>query len=193
MSYLVDMHSTPSELIAKQVRVARRRLGLNRQQLADRCASIGAPQLTLAALTNIETGRPDSSGKRRRDITVEELLALAHALGVHPVDLMVPGDAGDDEPYNVTPDVTTTAAVARGWIAGTDFLVAPETPADLAMAIQAMPKARAQALARKWMTPQYKGTLEEQAHRVAAVDRISIEEARRQVYGSAGVDPEGDQ
>lgn len=154
MSYLVDMHSSPSEIIAAQVRRRRRQLDLNRQQLADRCASIGAAQLTPAALTNIETGRPDSSGKRRREVTVEELLALSHALGIHPVDLMVPGDAADDDPYDVTPDVATTASVAREWISGTGFLVAPETPMDFALAIQAMPKSRAQTLSRAWFTPQ---------------------------------------
>lgn len=142
-----------SEIIANQVRRRRRQLDLNRQQLADKCASIGAPQLTLAALTNIETGRPDVTGKRRRDITVDELLALAHALSVHPVDLMVPGDAVDGTPYAVTPQVTTTAAVARDWIGGIGFLVTPEMHVDFAIAIQAMPRARAEAVSRKWLRP----------------------------------------
>lgn len=188
------MHSTPSAVIADQVRERRRQLDMNRQQLADKCASVGAPGLTLAALTNIETGRPDKAGKRRRDVTVEELFALACALNIHPVDLMVPSTAADEESYGVTPEITTTAATARDWISGTAFLVAPETPADLALAIRSMPKDRAQSVATKWMAPQYTGTLEEQAHRVAAYDRISIEEARRQVYGRAGVElPEDDQ
>ena len=86
------MHSTPSDIIASQVRKRRRQVNMNRQQLAERCASIGAPQITVAALTNIETGRPDKDGKRRREVTVEELLALAHALSINPVDLMVPAD-----------------------------------------------------------------------------------------------------
>jgi transcriptional regulator with XRE-family HTH domain len=153
MSYVVDMHSTPSENIANQLRRRRRQLDLNRQQLAEKCASVGAPQLTLAALTNIETGRPDANGKRRRDITVDELLALAHALGIHPVDLMVPGDAPDKEPYSVTPDVTTTAAKARDWIAGIGFLVEPESPMEFAVAIQAMPKGRAEAVSKEWLRP----------------------------------------
>ncbi|MCX4699520.1 hypothetical protein [Streptomyces sp. NBC_01373] len=148
------MHSTPSEIIANQVRERRRQLDLNRQQLADKCASIGAPGLTMAALTNIETGRPDKSGKRRRDITVEELFALAHALNIHPVDLMVPATAEDREPYQVTSEVTTTVATARDWIAGVGFLVRPETPMEFAQAIRAMPKERAQAVSRDWFTPE---------------------------------------
>jgi hypothetical protein len=43
------------------------------------------------------------------------------------------------------------------------------------------------------MAPQYTGTLEEQAHRVAAMDRISVEEARREVYRRAGIEAKGEQ
>jgi sugar phosphate isomerase/epimerase len=153
VGYLVDMHTTPSDVIANQVRRCRRQLDLNRQQLAEKCADAGAPQLTLAALTNIETGRPDASGKRRRDVTVEELFALAHALGAHPVDLMVPGDAADDAPYDVASKVTTTSAVARGWISGCEFLVAPKTASDLAQAIRWMPDKRAQDVADRLLRP----------------------------------------
>lgn len=87
----------PSEYVATQVRQRRRELNLTRQQLADACARVGAPQLTFAALTNIETGRPDGSGKRRREVTVEELLALATALAVSPGDLMAPGTFANSE------------------------------------------------------------------------------------------------
>ncbi|GHA63976.1 hypothetical protein GCM10010330_15990 [Streptomyces tendae] len=148
------MHSTPSDVIAAQVRKRRRQLDLNRQQLADKCASIGAAQITTAALTNIETGRPDKSGKRRREVTVEELLALSHALSTNPVDLMVPADADDEDPYEVTPELTTTSATARDWISGTAFLVPPESPMDFAIAIQAMPTERAQEVSRAWFTPE---------------------------------------
>lgn len=153
-------------------------------ELSERLGNIGRP-IPVLGLRRIERGE--------RRVDIDDLAALAVVLATPPVDLMVPGDAADDEPYGVTSEVSTLAGVAREWIAGTDFLVAPETPADLAAAIQGMPKARAQALARKWMTPRYKGTLEEQAQRVAAIERISIEEARRQVDGRAGIDPEGDQ
>ncbi len=79
---------TPSGVIAARVRARRRLIGLNRQQLAERCANAGTSRLTLAALTNIETGRPDSQGRRRREITVEELLVLAAALGVAADELL---------------------------------------------------------------------------------------------------------
>lgn len=148
------MHSTPSENVAQQVRRCRERLNLTRDQLAAKCAEVGAPQLTKAALTNIETGRPDAKGKRRRDVTAEELFAFAYVLGVHPVDLLIPSDAADDEPYSVTPEVTTTASTAREWVAGRGFLQSLDSPLDLAEAIRFMPKSRAREVSREWFTPE---------------------------------------
>lgn len=173
------------ETLMQNIKRIREGQRLTYVELADRLATIGRP-IPVLGLRRIERGE--------RRVDVDDLVALAVVLAASPVDLMVPGDVDDDEPYGVTPEVSTTAAVAREWIAGTDFLKTPETPADLAVAIRSMPKARAQALTRKWMAPQYAGTLEEQAHRVAAMDRISIEEARREVYRRAGIKlPEGDQ
>lgn len=194
------MHTTPSEIVAKQVRAARRRRDLNRQQLAEKCRSIGAPKLTLAALTNIETGRPDSEGRRRREITVEELLALAYALDVNPVDLMVPGDAADDDPYDVTPEVTASSAATRDWISGLGFLTS-KGAADLARALQWMPKERAEAVVARWVRRDGREqqaeqdvtvTLEDQVAVVAATNRITPEEARREVHRRAGIEDEGE-
>ncbi|MBI0374708.1 helix-turn-helix transcriptional regulator [Streptomyces albiflaviniger] len=86
------MHSTrtASDTIAEQVRKHRTRLGLNREQLADECARLGAPDLTYAAITNIETGRRKSDGTRRREVTVDELLVLGLALAVPPLLLVLP-------------------------------------------------------------------------------------------------------
>lgn len=95
MSYLVDMHSMPSDLVAKQVRKRRGDLGLNREQLAEKCAQLGAPQLTPAALTNIETGRRTADGKRRREVSVEELLVLGRALLTPPILLVFPLGRGE--------------------------------------------------------------------------------------------------
>ncbi|MEU4580441.1 helix-turn-helix transcriptional regulator [Nonomuraea sp. NPDC023979] len=84
------MHSSPSDVIAEQVRKHRKRLGLTREQLAEECARLGADHLTFAALTNIETGRRDRAGKRRREVTVDELEVLAHALAVPLLLLIFP-------------------------------------------------------------------------------------------------------
>lgn len=83
-------HPTASDVIAAQVRRHRNRLGLNREQLAEECARLGADDLTYAALTNIETGRKGRDGKRRREVTVDELLVLGLALAVPPLLLTLP-------------------------------------------------------------------------------------------------------
>ncbi|MFC6080980.1 helix-turn-helix domain-containing protein [Sphaerisporangium aureirubrum] len=84
---------TVSDVIAAQVRLRRRRADLTRDQLAEACARHGAPELTFGAITNIETGRPDpETGRRRRHVTVDELIVLAQALNVAPLDLIYPGD-----------------------------------------------------------------------------------------------------
>lgn len=111
---------------------------------------VGAPQLTVNTLYVIENGRKErGTGRRRRHVTVDELLILAVALGVTPVDLLVPSATPDDEPFSVAPKVTTTAGTARKWITG-GFLKPPESPAELAAAIRFMPKERAQAVSVEW-------------------------------------------
>ncbi len=156
MNYLVDMHTadSPSDKIAEQIKKRRRQLGLNREQVAELCAEAGATELTVAALTNIETGRPDAARKRRRQITAEELFTLAYVLQVHPVDLLVPDDAADDEPYVITPKVTTTAGTAREWVGGWGFLMPPASLPEVAEAVRFMPSARASEVMRRWWTPE---------------------------------------
>jgi transcriptional regulator with XRE-family HTH domain len=80
-----------SEAIARRVRELRHKRGWSAQDLANRCAEIGAADMTSAVLANIETGRRHpGTGIRRREVTVEELLALARALDVLPSDLLEP-------------------------------------------------------------------------------------------------------
>ena len=103
-------------MVAERVKHYRRRLGWSVRQLAEECAWLGAPQLTEASLGNIERG---PGGKRkRRDVTVDELMILGYALGVPPLLLMIP--LGENEPLRITSkaelhphlawDVTTGAA-----------------------------------------------------------------------------------
>lgn len=60
------------------------------QQLADVCRELGYEEITAQALSNIESGRRNTEGERRRYVTVDELMALAVALQVAPVYLLVP-------------------------------------------------------------------------------------------------------
>ncbi|WP_326826439.1 helix-turn-helix domain-containing protein [Streptosporangium sp. NBC_01756] len=98
MGYLVDMH-TPSDLVADQIRKHRERLGLSREDLARECKKLGAPQLTAAAIINIEVGRRNpQTGKRRREVSVDELLIFAYAMAVPPLQLMFPVGRVDEAP-----------------------------------------------------------------------------------------------
>jgi hypothetical protein len=83
---------------------------------AGRCAELGMPELTEQALYNLEAGRRDGQGRRRRAVSVDELLILSHALNCAPTHLLVPLD--DDEIYQITPVVAERAWVARNWVRG---------------------------------------------------------------------------
>jgi transcriptional regulator with XRE-family HTH domain len=92
--YSVDMTESgrpdaPSDDVARQVRELRKRRGWSAARLAEQCAVAGAPQLTAEAIGNIERGRRDKQGRRRRHVTVDELLAFAEALGV-PAGMLLP-------------------------------------------------------------------------------------------------------
>lgn len=71
-----------SDIAASAVVRRRQSCGLTRAQLAARCADLGHHTLTEPALANIETGRRGATGKRRREVTVDELATLAAALDV---------------------------------------------------------------------------------------------------------------
>lgn len=105
-----------SDLIGGRVRDARRREGLSVDQLAQRCADVGLPQLSPTALYLIEGGGRGKSGTRpRRRITVEELLGVAYALGVSPLTLLLPEE---NSSYPVTPDALASARAVYEWFVG---------------------------------------------------------------------------
>jgi transcriptional regulator with XRE-family HTH domain len=83
---MTDMRA--SDLVARRIQETRRKRGWKAKDLAAECSRIGAPQITTAVIANIETGRRDAKGNRRRDLTIDELLVFAYALGVRPADLL---------------------------------------------------------------------------------------------------------
>ncbi len=102
--------------------------------LSKRLTDIDRP-IAVLGLRRIERGE--------RRVDTDDLLALAVALGVHPVDLLIPADLADDALYSVTPDVSMTAGRAREWIAGRNFLVEPSDPVERARMLQSLPPERA--------------------------------------------------
>jgi transcriptional regulator with XRE-family HTH domain len=96
-----DAPERVSDIVALNVKALRAVNGWSAKQLAAECAAAGAPEITSAVVANIETGRRGDDGRMRRDVTVDELLALARTLNVSPATLMLgaacDGEPGDDE------------------------------------------------------------------------------------------------
>lgn len=76
-----------SEHVARNVRRLRRARRWTSSDLASRMADVGCP-LTQPMVANIETGRPDAAGRRRRDVSADELFAFARVFGVPVEDLV---------------------------------------------------------------------------------------------------------
>ena len=88
----------------------RRRRGLTGGQLAARCAELGAAHITRSFVANIES--------RRRGLSVDDLLVLALALDLAPVELLALSAEADESLA-----LTATVCVAdpdllRGWLVG---------------------------------------------------------------------------
>lgn len=98
-----------SDLAGRRIREARKRRDWTVRDLADHCAKAGAGHITATVITNLETRR-----RATRELTVDELLVLAHALDVPPVQLISPLNAG--EGLQITPDVQMDVLEAAGWL-----------------------------------------------------------------------------
>ena len=61
-------------------------------------------------------------------VKVDEFLALCVVLEISPVDLLVPIDLGEYQPYRVAPDVAAAAGNVREWVRGEDLLIAAPKP-----------------------------------------------------------------
>lgn len=115
-----------STVVGARVRELRQLLGWSVRRLVDELHTKTGMQVTAAQIENLEGAQRKRRNEQRR-VSVDELLALAFTLGVHPVNLLVPNRLDDDAPYDVAPKVTTTAAKARHWIAGVGLIGESET------------------------------------------------------------------
>lgn len=107
-----------SDVVADQVRHYRDAREMRRVDLAIRCSELGWPALTEGALFNLETGRRNAAGIRRREVTADEIMVLAAALDVPPVTLMLP--IGESAAVEILPGRTVPVAEAADWISGED-------------------------------------------------------------------------
>lgn len=98
-----------SDIAARRVREARKKRGWLVKDLAEACKKAGVPRLTAAVITNLETRR-----RPGREISADELLALAWVLEVPPVQLLSPLDG--DEALRVVPGEAKDPLDGVAWL-----------------------------------------------------------------------------
>jgi transcriptional regulator with XRE-family HTH domain len=106
-----------SDIAALRIREARTKHGWRVKDLAERCKKAGAVKLTAAVITNLETRR-----RPGREITLEEVLALARVLEVPPVQIMAP--LNGNETLEIVPGDDMDPLEAVAWL-GDDDAVLP--------------------------------------------------------------------
>jgi transcriptional regulator with XRE-family HTH domain len=130
---------SPSGVVAERLKEARRRRGWTAKQLAEHCAKAGATHLTVSVLANIESGRPDLDGHRRRDITVDELVTLSYVLDVAPVYLLGLPASGDNA-MHITPNRTVDDPdELLRWLRGDQALPGTDSRLYYSVALERMP------------------------------------------------------
>lgn len=132
-------HSAPvtepisvGDIVARQIRRYRLEKGWSIRELAEACAKSGATQLTQSSLANIERGVKEFAQRKGREVSVDELVALAVVLGVPPLALLLP--ISDDnkrigtETVAVTPSLDASWYTLAGWLRA-QWLLSSETKA----------------------------------------------------------------
>src|ERR1700690_832533 len=97
----------PSEVFRARLRELRRAKEGTQQQLADMLTDAGV-KLDATAVTRLEGGT--------RGVALDEVVAIAAALGVSPLHMIVP--LHNDDLLNVDPQFSTDAVTARAWMRG---------------------------------------------------------------------------
>ncbi|WP_181698933.1 helix-turn-helix domain-containing protein [Nocardia sp. GTS18] len=184
-----DWQIATAKRIGKAVAEARERLDLTAAKLAERTRDLGYP-IHRTAITKIENG--SRSGK----LDVSELVVLAAALGVPPVELIFP--AMPTGPVEILPGVEVPSSDAMLWFAGERMSVGvrkksiPVTVPELAQAtrtyanaLQAFAAAHSR-LDNPEMHP-YDDTSEEALRQDLSRIQANLAQARDKVLAAGGV------
>lgn len=107
------------ERVAENLTRLRKIRQLSQQDLAERVTALGR-ELRMSSVSKME--------KRQRRVDVDDLVALALALDVHPTALLLPSRVVDD--VRLTEDKTVPGYLARGWMDGYNPLVLPKDDPD---------------------------------------------------------------
>jgi transcriptional regulator with XRE-family HTH domain len=111
---------TLSDVVARRIQETRKRRDMNTAKLAEACAKVGFPQLTASVIANIESGRRDKQGRRRRAVTVDEAYVFAEALGVGVTMLLPPPSGRSEAAWQMLDWLDEQAASARQRLAESD-------------------------------------------------------------------------
>jgi transcriptional regulator with XRE-family HTH domain len=98
----------PSEAFARQLKFSRERRRWHQQDLADRLRELGSPT-DRATIAKIENGT-------KKRILLDEALMLAAALGVNPLHLITPREAGSA--VRLAPKLERDSDEVRSWFVG---------------------------------------------------------------------------
>jgi transcriptional regulator with XRE-family HTH domain len=118
---LDDWQRRMTRLVAREIRRYRDERKISAQQLADRTAELGM-EIPRSVLANLESGRRDT-------VAVPELLVLAAALQVAPIELLCP--VGFDEQIEILPGRLMDPLSASRWIDGELMLDVSDQSATL--------------------------------------------------------------
>ena len=102
-----DPSRTAGQWTAKLLRAVRKQRGWTQQKLAERLGENGLP-MDRATIAKIEQG-----GTRATNLPLEDLLALAVALGVNPIELFVPRE---DSQILKVGQTNIGSVQARSWL-----------------------------------------------------------------------------
>lgn len=109
---MADEKKNPLGPVGEQVRANVERIrtarGLTKKELADRTQELGRPVPPLG-VSRIEAGT--------RRVDADDLVALAEALNVGPLDLLLPSKA-NDEPFSLTSEHAVSSRTAWQWALG---------------------------------------------------------------------------
>jgi transcriptional regulator with XRE-family HTH domain len=156
---MADRVGPAGKVLAANISRIRRRKGLTFAELSARTEKIGTP-IAVLGLRRIE--------RAERRVDYDDLLTLAVALEVPPVDLMVPWAVSDVIPYPIGDSEYGTRTV-YDWVAGAGELVPPEEQVpwaepkgyvpsveEMAELLKWLPDGRRQQVLRNWVLEGYR-------------------------------------
>jgi transcriptional regulator with XRE-family HTH domain len=133
-----DQGQTVTGTVVAQLKRLRRRREVTAAALAQRCATLGAPEITEHVIRNIEVGR--------RTVSVDQIAVLALALDVAPAHLLCPARPREGQvgpaPIRVTETVAAQPEEYAQWVRGDAPLPEGDEQAFYAYALENTPSAK---------------------------------------------------